>query len=97
MVKLNPVEANTRNTVPYSALNITALNVTFSLTDDKSDLRFSVKLESDNLNFQAERTDKSSTTLPNFILAFVITVSATLQLAAVLRIFNRVMTGAESA
>lgn len=35
--------------------------------------------------------------MPNFLLALVVTVASTLQLAAVLRIFNRVMTGAESA
>ena len=80
-----------------SALNITTLNFTFTLTDDKKDLRLSVGVDSDKLRFQIDRTKQSSTALPNLLLAFVVMVSATMQLTAMMRIFNRVLTGTESA
>lgn len=80
-----------------SALNITTLNFTFTLTDDKNDLRLSVGIDSDKLSFQIDRTERSSTAVPNLLLAFVVMVSATMQLTAMMRIFNRVLTGTESA
>lgn len=78
-------------------LNITALNISLSLAEGKDELRFSVAMQSDKQSFESDWTTRAPSGIPNYLLALVVTVASTLQLVAIFKIFNKIMTGAESA